>query len=119
MNNYIMSTNILLVRNEAYMQLLTVDISEEGIANDSGTLLTILLKDRTTNKNIVWASPSYEGMGKPFCANQPIKKNLIIGPYASIIQPRVEKINAIKRYVHVNVVKYLLHPGLLISRYLL
>lgn len=91
MNNYIMSTNILLVRNEAYMQLLTVDICEEGIANDSGTLLTILLKDRTTNKNIVWASPSYEGMGKPFCANQPIKKNLIIGPYASIIQPRVEK----------------------------
>lgn len=55
------------------MQLLTVDISEEGIANDSGTLLTILLKDRTTNKNIVWASPSYEGMGKPFCADQPIK----------------------------------------------
>lgn len=91
MNNYIMSTNILLVRNEAYMQLLTVDISEEGIADDSGTLLTILLKDRTTNKNIVWASPSYEGMGKPFCADQPIKKNLIIGPYDSIIQPRVEK----------------------------
>ena len=86
-----MSTNILLVRNEAYMQLLTVDISEEGIAKDSGTLLTILLKDRTTNKNIVWASPSYEGMGKPFCADQPIKKNLIIGPYDSIIQPRVEK----------------------------
>lgn len=73
------------------MQLLTVDISEEGIANDSGTLLTILLKDRTTNKNIVWASPSYEGMGKPFCADQPIKKSLIIGPYDSIIQPRVEK----------------------------
>ena len=91
MNNYIIDTNILLVRNEAYMQLLTVDISEEGIANDSGTLLTILLKDRTTNKNIVWASPSYEGMGKPFCADQLIKKNLIIGPYDSIIQPRVEK----------------------------
>ena len=91
MNNYIMITNVSLIRNEAYMQLLTVDISEEGIANDSGTLLTILLKDRTTNKNIVWASPSYEGMGKPFCADQPIKKNLIIGPYDSIIQPRVEK----------------------------
>ena len=86
-----MITNVSLIRNEAYMQLLTVDISEEGIANDSGTLLTILLKDRTTNKNIVWASPSYEGMGKPFCADQPIKKNLIIGPYDSIIQPRVEK----------------------------
>lgn len=86
-----MITNVTLIRNEAYMQLLTVDISEEGIANDSGTLLTILLKDRTTNKNILWASPSYEGMGKPFCADQPIKKNLIIGPYDSIIQPRVEK----------------------------
>lgn len=86
-----MITNLLLVRNEAYMQLLTVDISEEGIANDSGTLLTILLKDRTTNKNIVWASPSYEGMGRDFCADQPIKKNLIIGPYDSVIQPRIEK----------------------------
>lgn len=91
MNDYIIITNVLSIRNEAYMQLLTVDISEEGIANDSGTLLTILLKDRTTNKNIVWASPSYEGMGKSFCADQPIKKNLIIGPYDSIIQPRVEK----------------------------
>lgn len=57
------------------MQLLAVDISGEGIANDSGTLLTILLKDRTTNKNILWASPSYKGMGKPFCADQPIKKS--------------------------------------------
>lgn len=74
MNNYIIITNVSLIRNEAYMQLLTVDISEEGIANDSGTLLTILLKDRTTNKNIVWASPSYECMEKPFCTDQPIKK---------------------------------------------
>jgi len=75
MNNYIIITNVSLIRNEAYMQLLAVDISGEGIANDSGTLLTILLKDRTTNKNILWASPSYKGMGKPFCADQPIKKS--------------------------------------------
>lgn len=45
MNNYIIITNVSLIRNEAYMQLLAVDISGEGIANDSGTLLTILLKD--------------------------------------------------------------------------
>lgn len=73
------------------MQLLTVDISESELAKDSKSLLQILLKDRTTKRNIVWASPSYEGLGKPFCADQPIKMNLIVGPYDSIIQPRVEK----------------------------
>ena len=41
MNNYIIITNVLLIRNEAHMQLLTVDISEEWMANDSETLLTI------------------------------------------------------------------------------
>lgn len=73
------------------MQLLTVDISESELAKDSKSLLQILLKDRTTKRNIVWASPSYEGLGKPFCADQPIKMNLIVGPYDFIIQPRVEK----------------------------
>lgn len=73
------------------MQLLTVDIRESELAKDSRSLLQILLKDRTTKRNIVWASPSYEGLGKPFCADQPIKMNLIVGPYDSIIQPRVEK----------------------------
>lgn len=73
------------------MRLLTVDVSESEIAKDSKSLLQILLKDRTTKRNIVWASPSYKGWGKDFTENQTIKLKSIIGPYESIIQPRVAK----------------------------
>lgn len=73
------------------MRLLTVDVSESEIAKDSKSLLQILLKDRTTKRNIVWASPSYKGWGKDFTENQAIKLKSIIGPYESIIQPRVAK----------------------------
>ncbi len=73
------------------MQLLTVDVSESELAKDAKALLQILLKDRTTKKNIVWASPSYRGWGKEFTEDQPIKLKSIIGPYESIIQPRVAK----------------------------
>ena len=73
------------------MELFTVDISESGIAKDSMSLLNILLKDRTTKRNIKWASPSYKGMGKPFHAEREIRAALITGKYGTIIQPRVEK----------------------------
>ena len=73
------------------MRLLTVDVSESEIAKDSKSLLQILLRDRTTKRNIVWASPSYKGWGKDFTENQIIELKSIIGPYESIIQPRVAK----------------------------
>lgn len=73
------------------MELFIVDISESGIAKDSMSLLNILLKDRTTKRNIKWASPSYKGMGKPFHAEREIRAALITGKYGMIIQPRVEK----------------------------
>ena len=73
------------------MELFTVDVSESGIAKDSMSLLNILLKDRTTKRNIKWASPSYKGMGKLFHADREIRASLITGKYGTIIQPRVEK----------------------------
>ena len=78
-------------RRSRPMELFTVDISESGIAKDSMSLLNILLKDRTTKRNIKWASPSYKGMGKPFHAEREIRAALITGKYGTIIQPRVEK----------------------------
>lgn len=73
------------------MQLRAVDISETELAKDSKSLLQILLKDRTTKRNIVWASPSYKHLGKYFAENQSIQLKSIIGRYRSMIQPRVEK----------------------------
>lgn len=43
---------------------MTIDISEESLAKESADLLKILLKDRTTKKSIVWATHSYELLGK-------------------------------------------------------
>lgn len=43
---------------------MAIDISEEQLAMESADLLKILLKDRTTKKNIVWATHSYELLGK-------------------------------------------------------
>lgn len=73
------------------MQIVTTQLGIDQTAQDTESLLKTLLKDKTTQRNIVWASLSYEGMGKAFCSNQPIRQNLLVGKHQSIIQPRVAK----------------------------
>ncbi|HFU3800506.1 TPA: Eco57I restriction-modification methylase domain-containing protein [Streptococcus suis] len=69
----------------------TIDISEETLARESSGLLRTLLKDRTTNKSIVWATHSYELLGKGFGAYDRITPSRVTGAYANLIQPRSEK----------------------------
>ncbi|MDW8750479.1 Eco57I restriction-modification methylase domain-containing protein [Streptococcus suis] len=69
----------------------TIDISEESLARESSGLLRTLLKDRTTNKSIVWATHSYELLGKGFGVYDRITPSKVTGPYAKLIQPRSEK----------------------------
>lgn len=73
---------------------------EEGISIDSikndvtiygSVLLDILLKDRTTGKNIIWATNDYLMYGYMYSANMEIKLDLITGKYSKIIQPRITK----------------------------
>ena len=73
------------------MQIFTTQLGIDQTAQDIDSLLKTLLKDKTTQRNIVWASPSYEGMGKSFCSDQPIRRSLLVGKHQSIIQPRVAK----------------------------
>ena len=73
------------------MQILTTQLGIDQTAQDIDNLLKTLLKDKTTQRNIVWASQSYEGMGKAFCSDQPIRRSLLVGKHQSIIQPRVAK----------------------------
>ena len=70
---------------------MTIDISEEKLAMESADLLKILLKDRTTKKNIVWATHSYELLGKGFAPSDRITPSRVTGTYANLIQPRSEK----------------------------
>ena len=70
---------------------MTIDISEESLSKESADLLKILLKDRTTKKNIVWATHSYELLGKGFAPSDHITPSRVTGTYANLIQPRSEK----------------------------
>lgn len=44
----------------------SIDILEEDIIRIDVNLLKILLKDRTTNKNIIWATDDYIELGNGF-----------------------------------------------------
>ena len=68
-----------------------LDVIEEDIAQYSRELLDILLKDRTTNENIIWATSDYTSHGELYAATEQIYANLITGVYSKLIQPRVAK----------------------------
>lgn len=68
-----------------------VDIIEQEILEMGRNIMKILLKDRTTKKNIIWGTNDYIQFGSEFGAEHEIKINSITGKYTNIIQPRVTK----------------------------
>lgn len=54
-------------------------------------LLEILLTDRTTEKNIIWATNDYLKYGEEYNERDEIKICQITGNYSNVIQPRVSK----------------------------
>ena len=67
-----------------------IDIRESNLRHKDG-LLDILLIDRTTKKNILWATDSYESLGKEFLSSERIKPALVTAKYGTLIQPRAAK----------------------------
>lgn len=67
-----------------------IDIREDYLAKNDN-LLEILLRDRTTSKNILWATDSYAIMGEIFAPQAEIKTELVTGEYGTLIQPRAVK----------------------------
>jgi hypothetical protein len=67
-----------------------IDVREDYLSK-KGKLLEILLQDKTTSKNILWATDSYEAMGKMFSPQSQITIDLITGVHGSLIQPRSVK----------------------------
>jgi len=55
------------------------------------SVLPILLQDRTTDQNIIWATDTYEACGDGYSAKEPITSALVTGENSSIIQPRIAK----------------------------
>ena len=54
-------------------------------------IFDILLKDRTTNKNIIWATENYIGLGKSFLPEAQLKLKNISNEANKLVQPRMKK----------------------------
>lgn len=67
-----------------------IDIKESTLRS-LGVVLDTLIFDRTTRKNIIWATDSYEHLGKQFAPNMEINPDLVTGQYKLLIQPRAAK----------------------------
>lgn len=68
-----------------------IDIKENYIKQLDDELLSILLKDRSSGKNIIWATDNYADKGEAYDSQQPIMVNLITGRLGKVIRPRIDK----------------------------
>ena len=67
-----------------------IEINSKYVYSIDLSVLKILLKDKTTGKNIIWATSEYEHYGKGYFANDEICFKDVSG-IASVINPRVVK----------------------------
>lgn len=58
------------------------------------TVLPILLQDKTTKKNIIWATNSYAALGAEYADDKQMTTTALIGMDAILLQPRVLKAQA-------------------------
>ena len=63
----------------------------KNIFNIDTKILNILLKDRTTKKNIIWATNNYEEYGSEYNKRKEIKLNLILSNNKDILKTRNQK----------------------------
>lgn len=68
-----------------------VDIKENNIHDYGHKLLSLLLKDHSSNRNIIWATSDYERRGKGYEKESRITQKLITGKNGEVIKPRIEK----------------------------
>lgn len=67
-----------------------IDIREDYLLKKDN-LLEILLQDKTTGNNILWATDSYDSNGHLFAPTANITTDLITGALGNLIQPRALK----------------------------
>lgn len=70
-----------------------IDIIEQELTEHSDKLLSVLLLDRTTRKNICWATDHYVSHGDAYLPQEPITKDLVTGVNSHLIKPRVLRSN--------------------------
>lgn len=68
-----------------------IDIKENSLLQLNKELLSILLRDNTTKKNLIWGTDIYRGKGHQYCADSYMLPELITGHFGNVIKPRTEK----------------------------
>ena len=68
-----------------------VDIKENYIYSLDDKLLEILLRDHSSNKNIIWATDNYKSRGNGYYEFDHMTLKAITGRNGLVIKPRVEK----------------------------
>lgn len=71
-----------------------VDAKNVAIQSLDLKILSILLKDKTTKKNIIWATDDYVSFGAAYSFSQEITIESITGINGMVIRPRTEKTKA-------------------------
>lgn len=70
---------------------LSVDIREDSILKYDAKLVELLLCDKSTGKNILWATDDYVTNGTAYECNKEILVELITGEHAGLVKPRIAK----------------------------
>lgn len=68
-----------------------IDIKENYIKQLDDSLLSILLKDRSSGKNIIWATDNYASRGANYESHQSITVPTVTGRFGQVIRPRTIK----------------------------
>ena len=74
-----------------------LDVIEEDIVQYSQELLNILLKDRTTKENIIWATSDYISHGELYATTEQIYASLITGVHSKLIPVSYTHLDVYKR----------------------
>lgn len=69
----------------------SADVQETALAELDKNILLILLKDRSTGKNILWATDDYKDLGIGFATDDEITLPAITGAHGNLIKPRALK----------------------------
>lgn len=70
---------------------MSVDIKENALYRLDKKLLTVLLKDRSSGKNIIWATDNYSSRGYGYRRYDYINVEAITSYHGNVIKPRTEK----------------------------
>lgn len=68
-----------------------VGIQDEILRLHAKGLLAPLLADKTTKRNIIWATDAYRSLGFPYERTQEIRSALITGEHSDVIKTRARK----------------------------